>query len=407
MNVDHDRTDHDNLRGAPPTMRRRQLLLGGAALAAAATTAALPHTSLAAAAASPSGRAKAPSSALPPKKDILNAARRAADKWISTHTDPGDNQWARATFFSGLLALHGATREDRYLDYARSWAEKHEWGLHEGVTTRHADNHTAGQAYLDLYEAEPAKAEIAAIEESLHRMTFTDQPEKNDDWWWDDALHMAMPVFVRLGRLRGEKAYAEKGHSLYTHTKTAEGGPGLLDASTGLWYRDAHFLPGGISSPEGKPVLWSRGNGWVTGAHVKVLSALPADAAHTDEYRSTLTRLLAAVRPVQRDDGFWNVNLADPEHLPGPETSGTAFFAYGAAYAVRAGLVGEDGYLPLAARAWNGMVDTALHEDGVLGYVQGVGDRPESSQPITHDSTADFGVGAFLMAATELARLAE
>jgi len=43
--------------------------------------------------------------------------------------------------------------------------------------------------------------------------------------------------------------------------------------------------------------------------------------------------------------------------------------------------------------------------DGFLGYVQKVGDRPESSQLVTYDSTADFGVGACLLGGTDLARL--
>ncbi len=51
------------------------------------------------------------------------------------------------------------------------------------------------------------------------------------------------------------------------------------------------------------------------------------------------------------------------------------------------------------------MVQTAVHPDGFLGYVQKVGDRPESSQPVNYESTADFGVGAFLLAGTELAQL--
>jgi len=52
------------------------------------------------------------------------------------------------------------------------------------------------------------------------------------------------------------------------------------------------------------------------------------------------------------------------------------------------------------------MVATAVHADGFLGYVQNVGDRPESSQPVTYDSTANFGVGAFLLGGTEAALLA-
>jgi rhamnogalacturonyl hydrolase YesR len=116
--------------------------------------------------------------------------------------------------------------------------------------------------------------------------------------------------------------------------------------------------------------------------------------------------MAAALRAVQRSDGFWNVNLADPQHLPGPETSGTAFFTYGLAYGIRAGLLDRTTYLPVVARAWNGMVATAVHSDGFLGWVQGVGYEPESSQPVTAGSTADFGVGGFLLAGTEVAGLA-
>ncbi|MEB3962331.1 glycoside hydrolase family 88 protein [Streptomyces kunmingensis] len=136
---------------------------------------------------------------------------------------------------------------------------------------------------------------------------------------------------------------------------------------------------------------------------MKALAASHPDAA---EYRAALARLVKAVAAVQRPDGFWNVNLADPAHLPGPETSGTSFHLYGTAYAIRAGLVDRSALLPVAARAWNGLAGTAVHPDGFLGYVQKVGDRPESSRPVTYDSTADFAVGGFLLAGTELAALA-
>jgi rhamnogalacturonyl hydrolase YesR len=381
-------------------MRRRRLLTGGAALAAAASLQpALTDTA----------QAASPAAPLPSGAAVVTVLRRVADQWIGAHTDPGDNGWANATFFSGLLALQRLTGSPRYLAYARNWAEKHAYGLNGGVTTRHADNHNAGQAYLDLYEIEPEESKISAIEESLHRMVYTDQPDKNDDWWWDDALHMAMPPFARIGVLRGDPQYWQKLYALYDHTKRAEGGPGLYDADTGLWYRDKRFLPGtpgGILSPAGKPVVWSRGNGWVAGAHAKTLKALPPGERHTGEYRDTLVRLVTAVAGIQRTDGFWNVNLADVTHLPGPETSGTSFFLYGTSYAIRAGLVDRRAHLPVVARAWNGLVTTAVHPDGFLGYVQNVGDRPESSQPVTYDSTANFGVGAFLLAGTELARLA-
>jgi unsaturated rhamnogalacturonyl hydrolase len=376
-------------------MDRRTFLAGGIALAAVGVPTFTAGTAYA-----------APQANLPPRDDLVEVLRRVADQWIGAHGSPGDNEWANSTLMSGLTALHGLTGDTTYLNYVTGWAQNHGYGLNGGTGTRDADSQCAGQAYFDLYALAPADDKIAAIEACLHNMTYVDQVGKNDDWWWDDALHMAMPQFARLGVLRGDSGYFDKLHKLYTHTKSAEGGPGLFDPATGLWYRDADFLPGGIVSPSGKPVVWSRGNGWVAGAHTKVLKALPASQADVPEYRDTLTRLVTAVARVQRPDGFWNVNLADPNHFPGPETSGTVFFVYGTAYAIGAGLVDAATYLPVAARAWNGLVATAVHPDGVLGYVQKVGDRPDSSQPVTYDSTADFGVGGFLLAGAELAAFA-
>lgn len=93
----------------------------------------------------------------------------------------------------------------------------------------------------------------------------------------------------------------------------------LYDPATGLWYRDKNVIPGHIVSPSGKPVIRSRGNGRAAGAHTKVLKARPANQANVPEYRATLTKLITAVAKVQRPDGFWNVNLADPNHFLGPE----------------------------------------------------------------------------------------
>lgn len=198
-------------------------------------------------------------------------------------------------------------------------------------------------------------------------------------------------------------------YRLYNHTKRTVGG-GLYDRRPGhprLWWRDRRFvIPGGelSRSPNGKPVYWSRGNGWALAAHVKVLKAFPAADRRAPEYRQTLVAMCQSLRPIQRSDGFWNVNLGDPEQSPGPETSGTAFFAYGIAYAINEGLLPRATYLPVLAGAWNGLVAKAVRSDGFLGYVQGAGDRPPGRPP-SATNTEDFGVGAFLLAGTEVAKL--
>jgi unsaturated rhamnogalacturonyl hydrolase len=392
-------------------LSRRRLLAGAAGVTlapgAAAGAVATPLPGAAAGAVSTplpgaAAAAAAPSPALPSRADILAVLRRVNDQWIGAHGNPGDNQWARAAYFSGNMALYRATTDARYLGYAQRWAEQNNYAIHNGVATRHADDHMAGQVYYDLNDIAPDPAKVGAINESIRRMVYSSSlPTKADDWWWVDALHMAMPVFVRVARATGDDAYLRKLWALYTDTKKSRA---LYDYTYELWYRDGDAK--NARSPGGKPVFWSRGNGWAIAAHAKVLGLWPGIDGRWPEYRYNIQGLARSLAKSQRTDGFWNVNLADPSHLPGPETSGTAFFVFGLAYGVRTGVLDRATYLPVAARAWNGMVATAVHPDGFLGYVQGVGYAPESSQPVTTNSTADFGVGGFLLAGTELAKLA-
>lgn len=378
-------------------MRRRQFLTGTAALGAAATFA------------GPTAAEAAPPDTLPTRAEIVEVMNRVDNYWIGTHANPGGTDWARATYFSGLLHHYRLTREQRLLDYGIAWGNQNSWSIPGGVTTRNADNHCAGQAYLDMFEEVGGANKIAMVESSVSRM-LTDQPDKNDDWWWCDTLHMAMPVFARFGKLRGNNLYWVKLYRLYHYSKRMHGGaasyykPGNQSESSAFWYRDQRFQVDGEAavSPNGKPVHWSRGNGWVMGAYAKTLKVIPHTDKRGPEYLYGLRQLAAELRTVQQADGFWYPNLSDPQHFGGPETSGTAFFAFGIAYGIRAGLLDRATYLPVVARAWNGMVATAVRSDGFLGYCQPGGDRPAAA-PATR--TEDFGVGAFLMAGSEIAGL--
>jgi hypothetical protein len=62
-------------------------------------------------------------------------------------------------------------------------------------------------------------------------------------------------------------------------------------------------------------------------------------------------------------------------------------------------------YLPAIEKAWDFMAGTALHPSGQYGYCQPVGASPEHN--ISPNATSDFCVGQFLLAATEMAKLAK
>lgn len=366
--------------------------------------------------------ASAASAKKPKKKDVLSAMRLANDHFLTKWPDPGQvipypsrrknyeaNLWTRACYYVGLTKLWKVDPQQRYLDYATLWGERHHWGLRgtkNGVLPRNADNLCAGQAYIFLYEQGGKKDEryIRDIRAAIDTMMASG---KIDDWSWIDAVHMAMPIFIQMGNLTGNKAYYERAHEMYTYTRNRHGDHGLYNPEDRLWWRDADFDPP-YKEPNGEDCYWSRGNGWIVMAMCRALELLPGDAAHRDEYAKMLTDMCGALKAVQREDGLWNVSLHDPGNYGGKELTGTAMFTYGMAYAVNHGLLPAKEYKPVIYKAWNAMVKDCLHKDGFLGYVQGSGKEPKEAQPVTYDREPDFddyGLGAFLMAGTEIYRM--
>ncbi|WEK20167.1 MAG: glycoside hydrolase family 88 protein [Candidatus Pedobacter colombiensis] len=326
-----------------------------------------------------------------------------AGKSIITNKERPSNIWTRAVYYEGLMSLYQLKADPAYYDYAVQWGDKHKWGLRDGIGTRNADNQACGQTYLDLYNIDKKPERIKDIKASMDLMM---KSGKIDDWTWIDALQMGMPVFAKLGVLYNDNAYYEYMYKMYMHSKNVEGG-GLYNAKDGLWWRDKDFVPP-YKEPNGEDCYWSRGNGWVVAALVKVLDIMPKDAPHREEYLKTYHEMIKALVPVQRTDGFWNVSLHDPTHFGGKETSGTALFVYGMAWGVNQGLLDQKVYQPIIAKAWNAMTKDAVHENGFLGYVQGTGKEPKDGQPVSYTNVPDFedyGLGCFLLAGTEVYKM--
>jgi unsaturated rhamnogalacturonyl hydrolase len=233
----------------------------------------------------------------------------------------------------------------------------------------------------------------------------------NSYWTWIDALQMAMPLFAKMRAIEGTEFYSMRMYGLYNYTKTSLG---LYNETDHLWWRDATFKK--EQSPGGKNIYWSRGNGWVFAALARVLNVLPASDTHRGEYVTVFREMAAAVKAVQRSDGFWNENLADPAHFGGPEVTGTGLFTYGMAWGVNNGVLNKEEYAPVIARAWNAIADSALFSSGALGYVQGTGDSPgDNGSGVTNVTPSrnmvpdfdDFGLGCVLLAGSETAKLAD
>lgn len=316
------------------------------------------------------------------------------------------NIWTRTVYYEGLLSLYSIYPLDEYYDYAYGWADFHEWGFHRGTTTRHADNYSPGQIYLDLYRLCPNDAEkIRKTRANINMLVNT--PQVNE-WWWIDAIQMGAPIFAKLGRLTGEQKYFDKMWAMYAYTRNEHGGNGMFNPKEGLWWRDQDFDPP-YKEPNGEDCYWSRGNGWVYVALTRIMDEIPADEKHRADYLADFLTMSEALKKCQREDGFWNVSLHDPDHFGGKELTGTSLFVCGMAWGINQGLLDRAEYLPIVEKAWNAMVKDAVHKNGFLGYVQGTGKEPKDGQPVTYDSVPDFedfGTGCFLLAGSEVYKLA-
>jgi unsaturated rhamnogalacturonyl hydrolase len=352
---------------------------------------------------------------LPAKEKTLDAMTRAnwyfMEKWpdvgkrIVHERSRASNIWTRAVYYEGLMELYNIDPKPEYLAYALRWAEFHKWDLRDGETyTRNADNQCAGQAYIALYKMDPNPIRIEKIKASIDSMMQTD---KIDDWNWIDAVQMAMPVFADLGVLYKNAEYWERMHEMYMFTRNKHGDKGLFNPEDNLWWRDKDFDPP-YKEPNGADCYWSRGNGWVFAALVRVLGILPKDAPHRKQYEDDFLRMAEALVRIQRKDGFWNVSLHDPDHFGGQETTGTSLFVYGMSWGINNGYLDEKKYRPVVVRAWNVIMKEAVHPNGFLGYVQGTGKEPKDSQPVTYTSVPnfeDFGLGCFLLAGSEVCKM--
>lgn len=316
------------------------------------------------------------------------------------------NIWTRTVYYEGLLSLYSIYPLDEYYDYAYGWADFHEWGFHRGTTTRHADNYSPGQIYLDLYRLCPNDA--AKIRKTRANINMLVNTPQVNEWWWIDAIQMGAPIFAKLGRLTGEQKYFDKMWAMYAYTRNEHGGNGMFNPKDGLWWRDQDFDPP-YKEPNGEDCYWSRGNGWVYVALTRIMDEIPADEKHRADYLADFLTMSEALKKCQREDGFWNVSLHDPDHFGGKELTGTSLFVCGMAWGINQGLLDRAEYLPIVEKAWNAMVKDAVHKNGFLGYVQGTGKEPKDGQPVTYDSVPDFedfGTGCFLLAGSEVYKLA-
>src|ERR1700756_1373572 len=213
-------------------------------------------------------------------------------------------------------------------------------------------------------------------------------------WWWCDALFMAPPVWARLYSATHDMAYLNYMDREWWITSRL-----LYDPREHLFFRDATFL--NKHEANGQKLFWSRGNGWVMAGLSRVLEEMPADYPTRDKYVEQFRQMAARIAQLQGPDGLWRPGLLDAAAYPYPEISGSAFFVYAMAWGIHHGLLDKSQYRPAVERGWTGLLKH-IYDDGRLGSIQPIGAAPGAYTP---GSSYVFGVGAFLLAGSEVNQL--
>ncbi len=346
------------------------------------------------------------------QSEVLEAAVKTNNYFMEKYADPTEptnvkrirpsNLWTRAVYYEGLMALNDVAPEQRYLDYTDKWSSFHKWTPRNGITTTHADDQCCSQTFLDRYMVLNDTACLVNVGRNLDHQMATG---RDDYWTWIDAIQMAMPVYSKYYKVTGDRRYMDYAMNSYKWSRDTCGG-GLFNTAEGLWWRDKDYVPP-YKEKDGNNCYWSRGNGWVYAALVRVMNDLNPDDPYYQYLLSDFKAMSEALLKCQRSDGYWNVSLVSPVTYGGPEMTGTALFLYGMCWGVMHGYLDAATYRPAIDKAWKAL-EACVHPNGFLGYNQGTGKDPSAGQPVTFTSMPDFedyGTGCFLLGATEYYKL--
>ncbi|WP_066631529.1 glycoside hydrolase family 88/105 protein [Labilibacter marinus] len=307
--------------------------------------------------------------------------------------------WTNGALYVGMVKWAAMANDDTYNDWLMNICKEQDWKLHH--RQYHADDHTIGQLYCDLYRIHKDEK---MIEPTIKQFNFImyhpsqskldwKTPYHQDRWNWCDALFMSPPVWAKLYNITGEKKYLDFMVNEFKATTDF-----LFDKKENLYYRDQSFM-GKLDN--GTKIFWSRGNGWVFAGLANILSELEPKTKEYKYFLGIYKKMAKKLIEIQTPEGHWAMSLLGQKYYPTPETSGSSFYTFGLAWGINQGILDKETYEPAVNKGWNAMV-SHITKDGMLGYVQPIGAAPGKAWP---DKTEVYGSGAFLAAGSEVYKL--
>ena len=345
-------------------------------------------------------------SSTPEKTHVLAIMERVADWQIANQSQVThhDLDWTNAALYIGMAELASLAKDPKYERWLLNIGGKYRWQPNYDMYL--ADDIAVSQMYLDMYrragdkrllDPTQARTEWVVRHPSASSLLYNGKDRSTlERWSWCDALFMAPPVYAQMYSITRDRKYLKFMDKEYKATYDF-----LYDKREKLFFRDHNYFD--KREANGQKIFWGRGNGWVMGGLVKILKELPKGTRSRKFYEALLVEMSGRVAGLQDPDGYWHASLLDPETYPNPETSGSGFFVYALAYGINSRLLDKDKFMPVVLKGWEAL-QKAVFPDGKLGWVQPIGSNPRQT---TKDMTEVYGVGAFLLAGSEVYRFAK
>ncbi|HEX7959038.1 MAG TPA: glycoside hydrolase family 88 protein [Terriglobales bacterium] len=198
---------------------------------------------------------------------------------------------------------------------------------------------TKEQKYLDLGKSFADKQWEDPTADGLTKQTR----------FWIDDMFMITAVQVQAYRATGDSKYLDRA---------------ALEMTT---YLDKLQQPNGLfyHAPD-VPFFWGRGNGWVAAGMAEILRSLPADHPKRARIMQGYQTMMKSLLKYQDKDGMWHQLIDHPEAWP--ETSSTGMFTFAMITGVKNGWLDRKTYANAARKGWLGLV-SYLDENGDIKNV--------------------------------------
>lgn len=329
-----------------------------------------------------------------------------------------------------VLEMYAITKQRKYFEFADAFIDYRvrEDGIIDGYDPEkyNIDDVNAGKTLFELYELTGKEKYHKAID--LIYKQIENQPRtKEGNFWhkkiypnqiWLDGLYMAQPFYMeyetRFNQKKNYRDIFEQFFHVYNLMRDQETGLyyHAYDSSREMFWCDKET---GLSKN-----FWLRALGWYTMALLDTLDKCEP-TGYEKEYeklKQIFIELIDSMLQYQDDSGMWyqvvNMGGRERNYL---ETSGSSIMAYGIFKGVRLGFLPES-YREYAKKAMDGICSRYLSlEEGKMSLggiclVAGLGGKDMRdgtyeyymSEPIVQDDAK--GVGPFLLAYTEMLRLA-